>query len=311
MSGSVTTDVFLHTQMQDCTLCPRDCHANRLSGQLGYCGQTAELTAARAALHFWEEPCISGSNGSGTVFFSGCSLKCVFCQNHDIALGEKGKTISLDRLGEIFIELQKQGAHNINLVTPSHFIPQIRYALIKAKSMGLTLPIVYNTGSYENVSSLRMLEGLIDIYLPDLKYFSPELSKSYSHAPDYFEKATAAIVEMFRQVGRPQFDENSGLMKKGVIVRHLLLPGQSKDSKKILRYLHENYKNDIYVSIMNQYTPLPHVSTIPELNRRVTSSEYDRIVHFAEAIGIEQGFIQEGSAADESFIPPFNYEGIL
>lgn len=311
MSGSVTTEVFLHTQMQNCTLCPRNCHANRLSGQLGYCGQTAELSAARAALHFWEEPCISGTSGSGTVFFSGCNLRCVFCQNHDIALGEKGRGISLDRLAEIFMELQEQGAHNINLVTPSHFIPQIRYSLIKAKSMGLALPIVYNTGSYENVSSLRMLEGLIDIYLPDLKYFSPELGNAYSHAPDYFEKATAAISEMFRQVGRPQFDENSGLMKKGVIVRHLLLPGQTKDSKKILRYLHETYQNDIYVSIMNQYTPLPHVWAIPELNRRVTSSEYDRIVHFAEAIGIEQGFIQEGSAADESFIPPFNYEGIL
>lgn len=311
MSSLVTTDFFLHTQMQDCTLCPRDCHANRKSGQLGYCGQSAEITAARAALHFWEEPCISGSKGSGTVFFSGCSLRCVFCQNHDIALGAKGKTVSLDRLGEIFMELQEQGAHNINLVTPSHFIPQIRHALIKAKSMGLTLPIVYNTGSYENVSSLRMLEGLIDIYLPDLKYYSPELSNAYSHAPDYFEKATSAIAEMFRQVGRPQFDENSGLMKKGVIVRHLLLPGQTKDSKKILRYLHGTYQNDICVSIMNQYTPLPHVSAIPELNRRVTSAEYDRIVRFAEAIGIEQGFVQEGSAADESFIPPFNYEGIL
>jgi len=310
MNKLVTADDFLHTQMQNCTLCPRDCHADRLSGYFGYCGQTAEITAARAALHFWEEPCISGDKGSGTVFFSGCNLRCVFCQNHDIALGKKGKSLSPERLTEIFMELQKQGAHNINLVTPSHFIPQIRQALINAKTMGLTLPIVYNTGSYEKVSSLRMLEGLIDIYLPDLKYFSSELSKAYSHAPDYFEKATSAISEMFRQVGKPQFDNNN-LMKKGVIVRHLLLPGQTKDSKKILRYLHETYHNDIYVSIMNQYTPLAHVAAIPELNRNVTVAEYDRILRFAETIGIEQGFKQEGSAADESFIPPFDFEGLL
>lgn len=311
MNNPMTTDIFLHTQMQDCTLCPRDCHANRISGPLGYCGQTSELTAARAALHFWEEPCISGTNGSGTVFFSGCNLRCVFCQNHDIALGEKGKGISLNRLADIFMELQEQGAHNINLVTPSHFIPQIRHALLQAKSKGLTLPIVYNTGSYEKVSSLHMLEGLIDIYLPDLKYFSSELSNAYSHASDYFQKATTAIEEMVRQVGKPQFDPDTGLMKKGVIVRHLLLPGQTKDSKKILRYLHETYQNDIYVSIMNQYTPLPHVSAISELNRRVSSEEYERLLRFAEKIGINQGYMQEGSTADESFIPAFDYEGIL
>ncbi len=308
---TINSDVFLNTHMQNCTLCPRDCHANRSSGQIGYCGQTAELVAARAALHFWEEPCISGTKGSGTVFFSGCNLRCVFCQNHDIALGEKGKTISLERLADIFMELQEAGAHNINLVTPTHFIPQICYALLKAKTMGLTLPIVYNTASYEKTSSLRMLEGLIDIYLPDLKYCSSQLSLSYSHATDYFETATVAIAEMFRQVGKPQFDLSNGLMKKGMIVRHLILPGQTKDSKKILRYLHETYGNDIYISIMNQYTPLPHVATFPELNRKVTAQEYNRILRFAKALGIEQGFIQEGTAADESFIPPFNYEGLL
>lgn len=302
---------IIQLHMQDCTLCPRDCHANRLSGHVGYCRQTAELMAARAALHFWEEPCISGTRGSGTVFFSGCSLRCVFCQNHDIALGEKGREISTERLTDIFLELQAAGAHNINLVTPTHFIPQIRQALMNAKALGLTLPIVYNTGSYEKAASLRMLEGLIDIYLPDLKYFSPELSMSFSHAPDYFEVATTAIAEMFRQVGSPQFDAHSGLMKKGIIVRHLLLPGQTKDSKKILRYLRETYKNDICVSIMNQYTPLPQVAEIPQLNRKVTTEEYDRILRFAEAIGITQGYLQEGEAADESFIPPFNFEGLL
>lgn len=298
-------------QMSDCTLCPRACHVNRLGGQIGFCGQTAELNAARAALHFWEEPCISGTAGSGTVFFSGCSLRCVFCQNHDIALGEKGRHISLDRLADIFLELEKAGAHNINLVTPTHFIPHIRYALVSAKAKGLSIPIVYNTGSYEEVSSLRQLDGLIDVYLPDLKYFSTELSMAYSHAPDYFEKATAAIAEMFRQVGMPELDNHTGLMKRGVIVRHLLLPGQTKDSKKILRYLHETYGNDIYVSIMNQYTPLPHVASDPSLNRKVSPEEYAKVLRFAEAIGIEYGFQQEGEAADESFIPPFNYEGLL
>jgi len=207
--------------------------------------------------------------------------------------------------------LQELGAHNINLVTPSHFVPQICFALEKAKTMGLHLPIVYNTGSYEEVSSLRMLEGLIDIYLPDLKYYSPDLSMRYSRAEDYFEKATLAIGEMYRQVGPPQFNPDTGLMTRGMIVRHLLLPGQTKDSKKILRYLHETYNNDILVSIMNQYTPLSHVCSIPELNRKVMEEEYSRVVSFAKTIGITSGFIQEGEAAGESFIPPFDYEGLL
>ncbi len=300
----------IQLHMQDCTLCPRMCHTNRLEGQPGFCGQTAELTAARAALHFWEEPCISGTKGSGTVFFSGCNLRCVFCQNHDIALGEKGKPLSPDQLADTFLLLQKKGAHNINLVTPSHFIPQIGYALTKAKTMGLSVPIVYNTSSYEEVSSLKQLEGLVDVYLPDLKYYSSELSTAYSHAPDYFEKACSAIAEMYRQVEAPVFDA-SGMLQKGVIVRHLLLPGQTKDSKKILRYLHETYKNDIFVSIMNQYTPLPQVAHIPALNRKVSAEEYARVLDFAERIGIEQGFFQEGDVADESFIPPFDFEGLL
>lgn len=298
-------------QMQDCTLCPRHCHVNRLAGQTGFCGQSDRLTAARAALHFWEEPCISGTEGSGTVFFSGCSLRCIFCQNHEIALGEGGKVISLERLADIFLELEDKGANNINLVTPTHFLPQIKYALIRAKRLGLSIPIVYNTGSYEEVSSLRQLEGLIDIYLPDLKYYSSELSMAYSHASDYFSKATAAIAEMFRQVGTPIFDDTAGLMKRGMIVRHLILPGQTKDSKKLLRFLHETYGNDIYVSIMNQYTPLPQAGSIPGLNRKVTQEEYARVLSFAKAIGIEQGFLQEGETADESFIPPFHYEGLL
>ena len=296
--------------MRDCTLCPRRCHADRRSGSPGFCGQSAEITAARAALHFWEEPCISGSCGSGTVFFSGCSLQCVYCQNRQIALGKTGRSISPERLAEIFLELQEKKAANINLVTAGHFLPQTAYSLELAKRRGLTLPIVYNTGSYEEVSSLRLLEGLVDIYLPDLKYRSPELSAKYSNAPDYFEKASAAIEEMVRQTGTPLFDPDTGLMKRGVIVRHLLLPGQSKDSKQILRYLHSTYKNDIYVSIMNHFTPLANADLPQELNRRVTTQEYEKILSFGERIGIEQGFYQEGETAEESFIPPFDCEGI-
>lgn len=296
--------------MSDCTLCPRRCHANRAAGQTGFCGQTAQLRAARAALHFWEEPCISGDCGSGTVFFSGCSLQCIFCQNHEIALGESGKVISVERLARIFLELQEKGAANINLVTAGHFIPQVCRALELSKADGLSIPIVYNTGSYEEVPSLRLLEGLVDIWLPDLKYFSCDLSARYSSAPDYFQVATAAIAEMFRQTPTAVFDSKTGLMQRGIIVRHLMLPGQAADSKKILRYLHTTYGNAIYISIMNQYTPLADVSGLPELNRRVTPEEYRRVLDFADRIGIENGFMQEDGTAAESFIPPFDYEGI-
>lgn len=324
-------EVWVNSLMEDCTLCPRKCHVNRLAGQTGFCGQGANLYAARAALHFWEEPCISGTNGSGTVFFSGCNLRCIFCQNYDIAHSKSGREITLERLAEIFLELQDKGAHNINLVTPSHFIPQICIALQTAKKNGLTIPIVYNTGNYESVESLKYLDGLIDIYLPDFKYFSPELSKELSLTDDYFKQAATSLAEMYRQVGKAQFDSETGLMKKGIIVRHLLLPGQSKDSKKILRYLYETYKNDIYVSIMNQYTPMPQLSAyeanskvnafspstqategsaLSFLTRKVTDEEYKRVLKFAQTLGIENGFLQEGETADESFIPPFNYEGL-
>ena len=297
--------------MRDCTLCPRRCHADRLSGRRGFCGQSAEITAARAALHFWEEPCISGSCGSGAVFFSGCALQCVFCQNREIALGKAGQPVSIARLSEIFLELQEKGAANINLVTAGHFLPQVCVALCRAKEKGLTLPIVYNSSGYEEVSSLKLLDGLVDIYLPDLKYHSPALSAEYSNAPDYFQKASAAISEMFRQTGPPVLDPRSGLMKRGTIVRHLLLPGQTGDSKRILRYLHDNYRNDIYVSILNQYTPSADSPDLPEaLRRRISPEEYEKVLAFADAIGIEQGYIQEGETADESFIPPFDGSGL-
>lgn len=301
--------------MQDCTLCPRQCHADRRTGNNGFCGQSAEIIAARAALHFWEEPCISGEVGSGAVFFSGCNLKCAFCQNHNIALGKAGHSLSLERLTQIFLELQDKGAANINLVTAGHFLPQVCLALEKARNSGLTIPIVYNTSSYEEISSLRLLEGLVDIWLPDLKYHSPQLSGLLSQAPDYFEKAALAIAEMFRQAGPPVFDSESGLMKRGVIVRHLLLPGQTGDSKRILRYLHDTYGNDIYVSIMNQYTPLEHLALLPEpvrstLQRKVSQEEYARVLDFADRIGIENGFFQDGETAQESFIPEFDGEGL-
>ena len=301
---------ILNKLMSDCTLCPRKCHANRLAGQVGFCGQTAEITAARAALHYWEEPCISGTTGSGAVFFCGCNLQCVFCQNHNIAIGKSGRVVSPERLTEIFLELQAKGAANINLVTGTHFIPQIALALSSARTQGLTIPVVYNTGSYEEIASLELLEGLVDIYLPDLKYHSSDLSAKYSRAADYFEKASAAIAEMYRQTGTTVIDSGTGLMRRGIIVRHLLLPGETRDSKKILRYLYETYRNDIYVSIMNQYTPLEHVAQIPALNRRVTDAEYSRVLVFAERLGIEQGFYQEGGTASESFIPEFDGEGL-
>lgn len=300
----------IEEQMHECTLCPRQCRADRTAGRNGFCGQGSEITAARAALHFWEEPCISGSCGSGTVFFSGCSLQCVFCQNHNIALGKSGHIISVQRLTEIFLELQEKRAANINLVTGGHFLPQICLALADAKEKGLSIPIVYNSSGYEEVSSLRLLEDLADIYLPDLKYRSSQLSMQYSHAADYFEKASAAIAEMFRQVGTPVLDPDSGLMKKGVIVRHLLLPGQTGDSKRVLRYLRNTYGDDIYISIMNQYTPLEHVAQIPALNRRVTREEYEKVLAFADKIGITRGFMQEGDTAAESFIPEFDGEGL-
>lgn len=290
-----------------CTLCPRNCNAERTTAS-GYCSVSNEIMAARAALHFWEEPCISGKTGSGTVFFSGCSLRCVYCQNREIALGNIGKVISIKRLAEIFLELQEKGACNINLVTPTHYILQIKEALILAKQNGLSIPIVYNTSSYETVESLHLLEGLIDIYLPDLKYKSPQIAKRYSNAPNYFSYACAALKEMYRQVGSPIFEND--LLKRGIIVRHLVLPCNTNDSKEIIYYLYHTYRNNIYISIMNQYTPVIKQTEFLELNRKLTKKEYDEVVDYAIELGVEYGFIQEEETAKESFIPMFDYEGI-
>ncbi len=295
--------------MEDCILCPRECHVNRAAGKIGYCKETDELVVARAALHMWEEPCISGEEGSGTVFFSGCAMGCIYCQNHNIASGKAGKTISIERLAEIFIELQDKKANNINLVTPSHYIPQIVDAIKLARRKGLHIPIVFNCSGFEKVETLKLLEGYIDVYLPDLKYMDNEPAIKYSNCKDYFLYASRAIEEMVAQVGLPSFDDR-GIMKKGVIVRHLTLPGYLEDSKKIIKYLNETYGDSIYISIMNQYTPLDTVKRYPELNRRITEEEYDILVDYAIELEIENGFIQEGETATESFIPEFNEEGV-
>lgn len=295
-----------------CSLCPRQCRVKREAGKRGVCGQTDRLKAARAALHDWEEPCISGTAGSGTVFFSGCNLHCVYCQNRSISEGTAGKEITVERLSEIFLELQERGAHNINLVTPGHFAPQIAEALARAKDNGLSLPVVYNTGSYEYADTLRRMEGLVDIYLPDFKYMDGGLSLRYSRAADYSDVAKKAIGEMVRQTGAAAFEngDEDGLMIRGTIVRHLVLPGCAEDSKAVIRYLHETYGEDICISIMNQFTPVSGLAKYPEINRRLSKEEYEEVVDYAVSIGVERGFIQEGETAEESFIPVFNGEGI-
>lgn len=293
-----------------CTLCPRNCNADRANGITGFCGEAASLRVSRAALHYWEEPCISGRTGSGTVFFTGCPLKCIFCQNRTIADGSVGKLITVDRLSEIFLELQEKGACNINLVTPTHFTPQIATALVNSKKQGLHIPIVYNTGGYEKAETLKILDGLVDIYLPDLKYYSSKLSSKYSNAPDYFQVAALAISEMYRQVGATVMDPGTGLMKSGVIVRHMLLPRRLADSKKVVNYLHETYQNNIYISIMSQYTPMQVFPEMPELSRRVSRKEYRMLIDYCMELGLENAYIQEGDTASESFIPPFDCEGV-
>ncbi|MBO4323829.1 MAG: radical SAM protein [Lachnospiraceae bacterium] len=294
--------------MSGCTMCPRRCGVNRETGT-GACGCGAELKVARAALHMWEEPCISGTRGSGTVFFSGCPLHCIFCQNRAISDGKAGKVITGERLSEIFLELQEKGAANINLVTPGHYAPQAAAALGKAKTAGLTLPVICNTGGYESREALEMLAGVTDVWLPDLKYLNAETARNFSHAPDYPEIAKAAIDFMVEKTGELSFSDD-GYVKKGVIVRHLVLPGHVEESKEIIQYLHDRYGGRIWVSIMNQYTPPAEKLPYPELNRKLTSYEYKKVVDFALSIGMENAYIQEGGTAKESFIPAFDCEGV-
>lgn len=291
--------------LKSCNLCPRACGIDRTNA-LGVCQVSSKVKVARAALHFWEEPCISGNNGSGAVFFSGCSLHCVFCQNEKISHGQVGKEFSVEELADIYLDLQSQGANNINLVTGTHYIPQIVESVAMARDKGLNIPIIYNTSGYETVESLKLLEGIVNAYLPDFKYMASEVAFKYSHALDYPEVAKASIAEMVRQCPALEFDDN-GFIKSGVIVRHLLLPGHVNEAKSILKYLYETYGNNIYISLMSQYTPMPQIAAkYPELNRRVTKREYDRLIDFAIDLGVEKAFIQDRAVAKESFIPEFN-----
>lgn len=294
---------------ENCLLCPRKCGINRRAGQTGVCGVSSEIKVARAALHYWEEPCISGKRGSGAVFFSGCSLHCVFCQNREISDGKEGKVISKERLSDIFIELAGKGANNINLVTPGQYIPDIVWAVNDAKSRGMKLPIIYNTSGYENVTELKLLEGIVDVYLPDFKYMDSTLSAMYSRAKDYPFVAKQAFSEMVRQQPDVVIDDATGLIQKGVIVRQLLLPGHVNDAKAVLKYLYDTYHDHVYISMMSQFTPIA-LKDYPEINRTVTKREYERLVNYALEIGITNAFIQEGDVAKDSFIPAFDCEGV-
>ena len=294
---------------ENCLLCPRKCGINRSTGQTGVCGVSSEIKVARAALHYWEEPCISGKRGSGAVFFSGCSLHCVFCQNREISDGKEGKVISKERLSDIFMELADKGANNINLVTPGQYIPDIVWAVNDAKSRGMKLPIIYNTSGYENVTELKLLEGIVDVYLPDFKYMDSTLSARYSRAKDYPSIAKRALSEMVRQQPDVVIDDATGLIQKGVIVRQLLLPGHVNDAKAVLKYLYDTYHDHVYISMMSQFTPIA-LKDYPEINRTVTRREYERLVDYALEIGITNAFIQEGDVAKDSFIPAFDCEGV-
>jgi len=293
-----------------CELCPRRCCADRIE-KFGRCNSHADITIARAALHMWEEPPISGERGSGTIFFSGCPLSCVYCQNMEISRGRVGRRISRERLSEIMLELEAKGAHNINLVTPTHYVSHIIPAVEKARAHGLSLPIVYNTSGYERVETIDALSGTVDIYLTDFRYITPVLAKKYSGAEDYPEVALRATERMVKTVGSPIF-EDDGIMKKGVIVRQLILPGYTEEAMKITDLLYSNFGDDIYVSLMNQYTPTESLDRekYPKLARTLTQDEYDAVVDHAVDIGVTQGFIQDGETAKESFIPAFDFEGV-
>lgn len=293
--------------MSGCRLCPRRCGAVRSAGSVGFCGADGSLRVARAALHFWEEPPISGTRGSGTVFFSHCPLKCIYCQNHEISSGGDGLVISTDRLTDIFFELRAAGAHNINLVSPTQYTDEIIAAVSAAKARGFDLPFVWNTGGYELADTLRRLDGLVDIYLTDFKYMSARLAGAFSAAPDYPAAARAALCEMLRQIPRGQYDAD-GLMRRGVIVRHLVLPGCTADTKDILDYLAD--LRGVRLSLMGQFTPQP-TCTHPALSREVSAEEYDDVVGYAELLGFTDAFIQERGSASESFIPKFDYTGVL
>lgn len=291
---------------KNCTLCPRRCNVNRFENK-GFCGEGANLYVARAALHEWEEPCISADNGSGTVFFRGCSLKCVYCQNFSIAHNRGGKEITTSALAEAMLSLQEKGAHNINFVTPTHFVPHIIDGVNTARKQGLSIPIVYNTSGYETPETIKLLSGIADIFLSDFKYITPQTAQKYSFAPNYPEYAKSALEEMVKISPAPIMD--NGVMQKGVIVRVLLLPDHLIEAKMIVKYLYSTYKDNIVISLMNQYTPIKE-HAYPNLNRRVTDYEYKSLVDYAASLGVTNAFIQKGDTAKESFIPAFDLTGI-
>ena len=296
--------------LKNCLLCNRKCGVNRLKGELGVCSAGDSIRIARAALHLWEEPPISGENGSGTVFFSHCNFKCVFCQNHEISQNYNGATISIERLSDIFLELQEKGANNINLVTPTHYVPQIIEALDIAKVKGLKLPILYNTNGYDSLDTIKYLDGYIDVYLPDFKYFNNKYAIKYSKVNDYKDNLIPVLKEMVRQTGSPKFDDNS-LITKGVIIRHLMLPGLLFDSKKVIDTIYKTFGNQVYISIMNQYTPMFKACEYPEINKRLNSKHYESLINYASEIGVINGFIQDSEASSTDFVPSFNLEGVI
>ncbi|MFL0252181.1 radical SAM protein [Clostridium neuense] len=295
--------------LSECSLCPRKCNVNRLDNKLGFCSSGENVKISRVSLHNWEEPCISGTKGSGTVFFSNCNLRCVFCQNHTISQEGFGKEVSIERLSEIFLEQQERGAHNINLVTPTHYAYQIVEAIKLSKKNGLSIPILYNSNGYENVETIKMLNGYIDVYLPDLKYFNDKYAIKYSKAPNYFKIASNAIMEMVSQVGAPLFDENN-LIKKGVIIRHLMLPGLLFDSKKVIDYIYNTFGDSVYISIMNQYTPMYDAEKYPEINKPLNPKHYDALIDYSLSIGVKNGFIQETGTNSKEFVPEFDLRGV-
>lgn len=319
--------------LDECTLCHRNCKVNRNSNEMGFCKASNKVKIAKASLHLWEEPPISQGNGSGTVFFSHCNLNCVFCQNHNIsqvttdyasslsdsnALEIKnlskessvtGMEISIERLSEIFLELQEKGANNINLVTPTHYVPQIIEALKIAKSNNLIIPVLYNTNSYDSIETIKSLAGYIDVYLPDFKYFNDKYALKYSNAKNYLSNTIKIIDEMVNQVGKPVFNK-AGLMVKGVIIRHLMLPGLLFDSKKVVDYIYTKYSDDVYISLMNQYVPMFKASNYPEINKPLNPKHYDSLINYALDLGIKNGFIQDDGTNNISYIPNFNLDGV-
>lgn len=292
-----------------CNSCPRNCKKNRKI-ETGFCGVTEQPKVARAFLHMWEEPCISGTRGSGTIFFAGCNLKCVYCQNFNISQEHFGKEITEARLVEILTELVHKGAHNINLVNPSHYVQVIARVLRELKAAGkLTVPVVYNSSGYESVAALKTVEGLIDVYLPDMKYSEVDTSLKYSKAKDYPQVSQEAVLEMYRQVGSPVLDA-SGIIRRGLIIRHLILPGHTKESINVLNWISKNVPKSVYVSLMSQYTPFYAAENYPEINRPITRKEYERVVGHLYKLGLEEGYVQERQSADIQYIPDFNLEGV-